>query len=157
MKRNLVINIDFDGTVVTHEYPEVGRDIGAARVLKRLVEHGHKLILFTMRSSQPVTLADGTIFTTGLSDAVNWYERNEIPLYGIQVNPTQHHWTSSPKSHADIIIDDAALGCPLLIDFDMEGFENLVQIGRPYVDWISVEKMLEAKGILPEEEEEEED
>ena len=28
------IAIDFDGTVVTHEYPKVGRDIGAVPVLK---------------------------------------------------------------------------------------------------------------------------
>jgi len=28
------IVIDFDGTVVTHEFPKVGRDIGAVPVLK---------------------------------------------------------------------------------------------------------------------------
>jgi hypothetical protein len=153
----MIIVCDFDGTCVKHEYPKVGADIGAARVLKRLVANGHKLILFTMRSNAEFVEKDGSITKRGLTDAVEWFERNEIPLYGIQVNPTQHHWTTSPKAYGELIIDDAALGCPLLVDFDMEGFENLVQIGRPYVDWISVEKMLEAKGILPEEEEEEED
>ena len=37
------IAIDFDGTCVTHEYPGVGREIGAAPVLKKLTENGHIL------------------------------------------------------------------------------------------------------------------
>lgn len=44
------IIIDFDGTCVTHEFPEVGKDIGAVSVLKELIKSGHNLILFTMRS-----------------------------------------------------------------------------------------------------------
>ena len=46
------ICIDFDGTCVTHDYPRVGRDIGAVPVLKELVKNRHLLILFTMRSSK---------------------------------------------------------------------------------------------------------
>lgn len=30
--------VDFDGTVVTHNYPEVGKNIGAEIVLKKLAE-----------------------------------------------------------------------------------------------------------------------
>ena len=44
------ILIDFDGTCVTHQFPKVGEDIGAAQVLRDLVENGHHLILFTMRA-----------------------------------------------------------------------------------------------------------
>lgn len=44
----MIIAVDFDGTCVTHEFPKVGRDIGAVPVLRKLVENGHKLILFTM-------------------------------------------------------------------------------------------------------------
>ena len=47
----MYICIDFDGTCVGHEFPDIGKDIGAIPVLKRLVENGHKLILFTMRSN----------------------------------------------------------------------------------------------------------
>lgn len=50
---NLIIGIDFDGTVVTHEYPNVGKDIGAVPVLRKLVERGHKLMLWTMRGTKP--------------------------------------------------------------------------------------------------------
>jgi len=35
------IAVDFDGTCVSHAYPEVGIDIGAIPVLKRLVSNGH--------------------------------------------------------------------------------------------------------------------
>ena len=45
----MVIGIDFDGTCVRHEYPEIGKDIGAIPVLKRIIEYGHDIILYTMR------------------------------------------------------------------------------------------------------------
>lgn len=58
-----IIGIDFDGTVVTHDFPKIGKDIGAVPVLKKLVENGHKLILFTMRSDiDEVTSDDYNIF-----------------------------------------------------------------------------------------------
>ena len=61
----MILNIDFDGTVVTHAFPEIGDDIGAVPVLKALVENGHQLILFTMRSDNK----DGNYLT----QAVNWF------------------------------------------------------------------------------------
>ena len=77
-----VIIVDFDGTCTTHSYPYIGKEIGAVDVLKKLIAHGHKLVLFTMRSG--VTL----------NEAVNWFNQNGIELYGIQSNPTQKNWTS---------------------------------------------------------------
>ncbi|MFN5345612.1 MAG: hypothetical protein ACK44N_01860 [Bacteroidota bacterium] len=49
-------------------------------------------------------------FETGnyLTEAVNWFNENGIPLYGILTNPTQHTWTTSPKTYAQLYIDDAA-------------------------------------------------
>mgnify|MGYP001160680071 FL=1 len=139
----MVIAIDFDGTCVTHEFPVVGKDIGAVPVLKRMAKSGHQLILYTMRSDRPIggDTGDPSISdVTGmfLTDAVNWFKEHDIPLYGIQSNPTQHHWTTSPKVYAEIYIDDAALGCPLIHP----------QGGRPFVDWVEVEKILEKDGIL---------
>ena len=125
-KSTMYIAIDFDGTCVTHEYPNVGKDIGAIPVLKNLIEKGHKLILNTMRSGKT------------LDEAVNWFVSNEIPLYGINHNPTQNRWTDSPKVYANLYIDDASLGTPLRIDNN----------GRPYVDWEAVEKYLKDNNIL---------
>jgi hypothetical protein len=141
----MTFNIDFDGTVVTHEFPHVGKDIGAVPVLKRLTDAGHQLILFTMRSdrSEKKETGDPTIMNvTGnfLTDAVNWFKKNDIPLYGIQSNPTQTNWTTSPKSYAEIMIDDSALGCPLKVDPELSA--------RPFVDWDRVEQFLIAEHIL---------
>lgn len=151
----MVIAIDFDGTCVTHEFPKVGRNIGAQGVLKELVANGHQLILFTMRSDivnptgedNELHLKSGTY----LSDALQWFELYEIPLYGIQSNPTQHTWTTSPKAYAELYIDDAALGCPLLVEVVKDGDELLKQTGRPYVDWKTVREMLIDKNIIADE------
>ena len=118
----MYICVDFDGTCVTHEYPIVGEDIGAVPVLKQLTEEGHKLILFTMRSGKE------------LEDAVQWFSENNIPLYGVQKNPTQSSWTDSPKAYGQLYIDDAALGAPLKLDKDLSD--------RPFIDWEYVQKLL---------------
>jgi hypothetical protein len=114
----MTIAVDFDGTCVTHDYPNVGADIGAVPVLKKLVEDKHQLILWTMRSGKE------------LKDAVMWFRINDIPLYGIQTNPTQNSWTDSPKAYANLYIDDAALGAPLIYD------ENISP--REFIDWSAV-------------------
>lgn len=121
-----VIAIDFDGTCVTHEYPKVGKDIGAVPVIKKLVKYGHSIVLFTMRHDD------------GLKVTVQWFADNDIPLYGVNVNPTQHEWTNSPKAYANVYIDDAALGCPLVYPDE----------GRPYVDWTRVELALYERGMF---------
>lgn len=134
---NFFICVDFDGTCVTHDYPKVGKDIGAAKVLRKLVENGHKLILWTMRCDSEV---ESGLFESGLTDAVNWFNQNQIPLYGIQRNPTQDTWTKSPKAYAQLYIDDAALGCPLKYNKEMSD--------RPFVDWEEVERILYIKGLI---------
>jgi len=121
------IAIDFDGTVVTHEYPKIGKDIGAVPVLKRLMESGNQLILFTMRSGKE------------LQEAVSWFEDNDLILYGVGYNPTQKEWTESNKCYAQLYIDDAALGCPLI-------YTSLEE--RPFVDWESVKMILIEKEII---------
>lgn len=125
----MVIALDFDGTVVTHEYPYIGEDIGAVPVLKELVAAGHQLILFTMRSGKL------------LDDALAWFERNGIELYAVNENPEQVSWTSSVKVHANMYIDDCALGCPIR-------FEDGVR--RPFVDWKKVREILIYNRVISE-------
>jgi hypothetical protein len=121
------IAVDFDGTCVSHEFPKVGREIGAAPVLHELVKRGCKLILWTMRSDGR---SDGGNY---LTDAVNWFNGHGIPLHGVQRNPTQDAWTSSPKAYAQLYIDDAALGAPLCAGLEGE---------KPFIDWCRVREML---------------
>lgn len=141
-KNGIIISVDFDGTCVTHEFPKIGTDINAVPVLKALVENGHQLVLFTMRSDivNPTGEDNELHLESGnyLTDAINWFKENNIPLYGIQTNPTQHTWTTSPKAYAQLYIDDAALGCPLIFG----------EHERPYVDWQMVYKILVARGII---------
>jgi hypothetical protein len=141
---SLVFGIDFDGTCTTHEFPRIGKSIGAEHVLRKLVDEGHKLVLFTMRSDivNPKGSDNELHLESGnyLTDAVNWFKQRNIPLYGIQTNPTQHTWTTSPKAYCNQYIDDSGLGCPLKFD------RTLSQ--RPFVDWQKVELILVEEGIL---------
>lgn len=120
--KNLIICVDFDGTCVTHEYPNIGKEIGATEILKQLIDLGHYIILFTMRSGKE------------LQDAINWFEERNIPLFGVNKNPDQFTWTSSPKPYAHLYIDDAALGCPVTFDKTISN--------RPFVDWKVVKNLL---------------
>ncbi len=119
----MIIAVDFDGTCVEHRYPAVGKDVpGAEAVLNRLCREGHELILWTMRSGKE------------LDDAVVWFMERDIPLIGINENKDQGSWTQSPKAFANVYIDDAALGCPLI--YPPGGHD------RPYVDWGRVRFLL---------------
>lgn len=124
----MLVAVDFDGTCVTHDYPNIGKDIGAVSVLKKIVESGHKLILLTMRHGKY------------LDEAVKWFEDNDIDLYGINENPQQKEWTESPKVFANIYIDDAGLGIPLLYD-------NGLSL-RPFVNWVEIEKYFEYHNLF---------
>lgn len=115
----MFVAVDFDGTIVTHEYPDIGRPVpGAVEWMKQWQDAGASLILWTMRSD---TGPDGPV----LEDAVRYLADNGIALAGQNENPTQRTWTTSPKAYAQIYVDDAAFGCPLV---EVEG-------ERPYVDW----------------------
>lgn len=125
---SLIIAIDFDGTCVEHDYPSVGMEVeGAVEVLRALNRKGHRLILFTMRSG------------TKLEAAVKWFKDRKIELWGVNNNPEQREWTESPKVHADIYIDDSALGCPIMF---IDG------VRRPVVNWTKVRAQLEYDRVL---------
>jgi hydroxymethylpyrimidine pyrophosphatase-like HAD family hydrolase len=112
-----IIAVDFDGTIVTHEYPNIGTPVPfALETLISLVERGHKIILYTMRSN------------SYLMDAVAYLQQNGVDLYGVNFNPDQKTWTNSPKIYAHYYIDDAAVGCPLIVG----------KHPRPYVDWSKI-------------------
>lgn len=129
----MVIAIDFDGTCVKHAYPEIGADIGAVPVLKELVANGHDLMLWTMRGNKP---DPGT-----LKDAVQWFNDNGIILWGVNENSEQTliGWTNSNKQYAQLYIDDAALGAPLLRDSKYD---------RPYYDWVTARVILMKAGLI---------
>lgn len=144
---NTIYAIDFDGTVVTHEFPKVGKDVPyAVETLQKIVAQGGKLILWTMRSNHakppeyitqpqhernPIVPCPADAY---LDHAIKWFADREIPLWGIQRNPDQDKWTSSPKAYAHFYIDDAALGSHIIHDTSFAE--------RPYVDWVLVDNLL---------------
>lgn len=106
-----------------HEYPKIGEDVPyAVEVLRKLNENQVKIILWTIRSGEP------------LQEAANWFAEREIAIWAVNKNPNQRFWSKSPKAYAPVYIDDAALGCPLKLSSDGN---------RPYADWVEIEKLLE--------------
>ena len=68
----MTIAVDFDGTIVTHEYPKIGKEIPfAIQTLKMLANDGHRLILWTVR--------EGRL----LGEAVQWCKERGVEFYAI--------------------------------------------------------------------------
>lgn len=116
----MVIAIDFDGTIAQHKYPEIGPALpNVFDWLKKFQSAGAKLILHTMRSDKY------------LEEAVKFCEANDVVFWGINNNPEQHEWTSSPKIYANLYIDDNAFGCPIengSVDWNVVGPDVLRKI-----------------------------
>jgi hydroxymethylpyrimidine pyrophosphatase-like HAD family hydrolase len=96
-----VIAIDFDGTVVEHKYPEIGKEmLFAFATLNALQQKGHKLILWTIRT--------GNL----LEEAVDYCKKNGIEFYAVNKNYPEEilDEKTSRKLNADVFIDDRNVG-----------------------------------------------
>lgn len=133
---SIPICVDFDGTVVEHEFPDIGAPApNAFRWLKRWQELGAKLILWTMRSdgrSGDGKKENGPVLT----EAVEFCRKHGVEFWGVNENPTQKTWTNSQKAYAVHYVDDAAIGCPL-----RPASKSGV---RPVVDWDVVGPLVES-------------
>ena len=99
----MIIAVDFDGTVVEHDYPKIGTERPhATEVLRKLMEDGHKLILWTVR--------EGPL----LDEAINWCMERGVQFASINESIYTDHREHAPsrKLHADIFIDDCNIGGP---------------------------------------------
>jgi len=98
----LKIAVDFDGTIVEHRYPEIGKEIlFAFDTLKELQKQKHQLILWTYRSGRE------------LDEAVDFCRENGIEFYAINASYPEEEFDedfSSRKIEADIFIDDRNIG-----------------------------------------------
>jgi hydroxymethylpyrimidine pyrophosphatase-like HAD family hydrolase len=96
-----VIAVDFDGTIVEHRYPEIGKEmLFAFATLKALQQKGHKLILWTIRTGEM------------LEEAVEYCKKNGVEFYSVNKNYPEEQLDNktSRKLNADIFIDDRNLG-----------------------------------------------
>lgn len=99
----MTIAVDFDGTIVTHEYPQIGEERPfAVETLKMLISDRHRLILWTVR--------EGKL----LEDAVEWCRERGIEFYAVNKDYPEEkqegnqHYTRKPK--VDVWIDDRNIG-----------------------------------------------
>ena len=129
------IYLDFDGTVVEHDYPEIGKlNPNALEVIKKLQDAGHTIILNTMR----VEFNDGT-----LEEAIDFINLNR-EVTGINIsryteNKIHPRNWNSDEIETEIYIDDIAANIPLIKASMVNGY---------MVDWIKIESQLMAKGLL---------
>lgn len=98
----MIIAVDFDGTIVEHRYPEIGRELPfAIDTLKMLQKEGHRLILWSVR--------EGKL----LEEAVNFCRERGLEFYAVNSNyieEQEDHQHFSRKLKADVFIDDRNLG-----------------------------------------------
>lgn len=98
----MIIAVDFDGTIVEHRYPDIGREMPfAIDALKMLQKEGHRLILWSVR--------EGKL----LEEAVEFCRKRGLEFYAVNSNYTEEqdtHESFSRKLKADIFIDDRNLG-----------------------------------------------
>lgn len=99
----MTIAVDFDGTIVEHRYPEIGKELPfATQTLKMLIEDRHKLILWSVR--------EGKL----LEDAVQWCRERGVEFYAVNKDfpeeDADKNLHFSRKLKADIWIDDRNVG-----------------------------------------------
>lgn len=115
------IAVDFDGTIVEHEYPEIGKEkLFAFLTLKELNKKGARLILWTFRSGKE------------LEEAVEFCRKNGVEFYAVNKNYPEEimNESVSRKIDADIFIDDKNIG-------GFPGWSEVWQMLNPF----GIEKM----------------
>lgn len=98
----MTIAIDFDGTIVEHEYPKIGREIPfAIDTLKLLQKEGHRLILWSVREREL------------LDEAVAWCRERGIEFYAVNRNYPEERINDKGfcrKIIYDLVVDDRNVG-----------------------------------------------
>lgn len=99
----MLIAVDFDGTIVEHKYPAIGKELPfAIETLKKLQSERHKLILWSVREGQL------------LDDAIAFCRDRGLEFYAVnrdypeEEREQNNHF--SRKLKADLFIDDRNLG-----------------------------------------------
>ncbi len=98
---NIKIAVDFDGTIVEHQYPEIGKEkLFAFETLREMQKRGFKLILWTVRSGNE------------LEEAVEFCRNKGVEFYAVNKNYPEEVIDKNfvRKIEADIYIDDRNVG-----------------------------------------------
>jgi len=101
MEKILTIAVDFDGTIVEHKYPEIGKELPfATDTLKTLKKKGHRLILWTYRTGDE------------LNEALEFCKERGLEFYAVNQNYPEEKFDKNigRKILADMYIDDRNFG-----------------------------------------------
>ena len=99
----MTIAVDFDGTIVEHKYPQIGRELPfATETLRQLIEDRHQLILWTVREGEL------------LQEAIDWCHERGVDFYAVnndypEETPEKNNHFSR-KLKVDYFIDDRNIG-----------------------------------------------
>ena len=118
----MIIGVDFDGTIVSENFPNIGVELpGAIDTLKLLRKRGHKVFLYTMRGHSKDR--------DTLQEAVDWLWNRGLELDGINRSPSQ--FSPSPKQFAHLYFDDRQFNAPTRIWKGMEVYD-----WKQVADWL---------------------
>lgn len=143
------IYLDFDGTVVEHAYPRIGRpNFGCVEIIRRLQDAGHEIVLNTYRAD----CGNGS-----LENAINylnnsmWFNvqpehRDDERFHPLpitehtpaKIHPPKWDWELI-KFWKEMYIDDQAPGIPLK--------PQVMTVPGNMVDWDKLNIEFEANGI----------
>ena len=98
-----IIAVDFDGTIVEHRYPEIGKEVPfATDTLRMLINDQHRLILWTVREGEL------------LQEAIDWCHERGVDFWAINRDYPEEEAEKnnhfSRKVKADYFIDDRNIG-----------------------------------------------
>lgn len=128
----MVIAYDFDGTLVSDKYPDIGKPLSGYTLNRTMIEEaillkerGHKIILWTCRTGILLENAVNFCKSYGLEfDAIN----DDIEEHKQMWESELEEWRKSGKARkvfADIYIDDRGLGT-----YFTKTFDNLLSLLR---------------------------
>ena len=98
---NIRVAIDFDGTIVEHAYPEIGKEkLFAFETLREMQKRGFRLILWTYRTG------------VELEEALEFCRQRGVEFYAVNKSYPEEVFdeTVSRKIDVDLFIDDKNIG-----------------------------------------------
>lgn len=130
----MIIAVDFDGTIVEHCYPEIGKEIPfATTTLKMLIADRHQLILWTVRRGEL------------LQAAVDWCKERGVEFYAVNKNFPEEVVENDGcynKINAELFIDDRNLG-------GLPDWGKIYQIIKENKSWDEIYNGSSAEKSLP--------
>ncbi len=129
----MTIAVDFDGTIVEHAYPRIGKEIPfATETLRQLIQDRHKLVLWTVREDEL------------LQEAIDWCRERGVEFYAVnrdypeEEREKNNHF--SRKLKVDIWIDDRNIG-------GLPDWGTIYRMIREHLTWDDI--IRENSGALP--------